>query len=436
MNFSAPVTINISSDKGSNRKRSVRTKTKTNNKRQKTTNKKKETKTERLSRVKAESEMMIEKQQKAASIEKHKLKKRCKWAEHNIIQLQCVKCQEWKPRTTEYFCAQSKTNLESAKAGYETLRNTCKICNNRKHKLKCETSEDAFFARLAAAYPELPLTKLNQKRRETQPIRGHWSNLELACVANADNWQLNLCRKNNNKDHSIENIFFEAAELNPSQSGDTIPCLQTVYMAFVQDAFRGPNHSTIKQSVEAYAQNLAKSIKTTQEIFTQNSVNTPKQNGVQRSKKNLKAYWKQCRHLHLNMIINRLVKNNILADIKKGRLLNPITAETKQLMLNYRKKSKDLIKQALIKKPVCSVCRLAFTIKNGPRRFSMDRNDDNKSHFGPLGKEPNLKNINLRCRVFNTSKKMTRKKFLQFLLSQKLCELTTIQRELAQCSQD
>lgn len=409
----------------------------TNKKKQKTTNKQKETKSEQHIRFKAESEMMIKKQKKAATITKHKLKKSCRWTEDDIIELQCINCQEYKPRTTEYFrVANGGRTLKYAKAGYESLcnntENPCRTCSKLKGKLERETNEDLYFIRLAKKYSELPLAKLNKKRWEQQPIRGLWSNQELKCVSNAKDWQLNICRRDNNKDHNIDNIFFEAAELNPQQSGDTIPCLETVYTEFVRDVFRGPPTATIEQSVEGYARNLTQNIKITQARFIQNARNNRKQNGVTINPKKSKAYAKQCYQLHLKKIIEVMVTNNIKNDIMTGRLSTPLTYKAKKCLIQYKQTARELVMAALIKNPVCDVSAIPLTIKNGARRFSCDRNDDDKSHFGPIDQEPTLNNINFRCRVFNTQKKMTREKFLQFLLSQILLPLTGVQQKLAQ----
>ncbi len=63
----------------------------------------------------------------------------------------------------------------------------------------------------------------------------------------------------------------------------------------------------------------------------------------------------------------------------------------------------------------CAVSGVPLSINNNHRRFSMDRVDNSKPHFGPQGE---LDNIRFICRIFNTSRGWTRALFLEALLVQ------------------
>lgn len=395
-----------------------------------------ETKIQKQERYTREATMLIAKQKKAAA-EKHRLKSRCRWKD-DIIEMQCMDCQQWKPRTTTYFNAAGGIDLVSEKAGYESLLNNnvhpCKICSNKKAKVKRETCEHTFLRHLAHKYPELELCEV-KKLRLDQHGRGPISNIEFICLSSVADWQVNICRKNNDDDHNINNIYLEAAEFNPPQH-DVIPCLRTAYKLFVQDAFRGPNYENKKQSVNLYTEHLREALKTTRQQFAENLLQRPNQNGVTASSVNdRKTYDKQMRNLRLQQIITNLVASHVREDIKKGRLSkSKLTGPSSKVKLReYKKKCRILVQEALVTNPQDSVSLLPLTIENGPRRFSIDRNNNSQSHFGAsVDEEPNLHNVRFCCRVWNTPRKMTRRKFLQFLLCQQLCELTPVQRTLAQ----
>jgi hypothetical protein len=76
------------------------------------------------------------------------------------------------------------------------------------------------------------------------------------------------------------------------------------------------------------------------------------------------------------------------------------------------------VKEASLEKMIAQYLRCAysgakFTIENGPRRFSFERNDNAKAHFGDDG---SLDNIVFIVRGLNTPGQMSRLKFLRIFL--------------------
>ena len=104
-------------------------------------------------------------------------------------------------------------------------------------------------------------------------------------------------------------------------------------------------------------------------------------------------------------------------DKKEGRLTNAQVSAFRLWLERNRKQFYNSIvsKMTHEQQGKCAVSGVPLSIDNNHRRFSMDRVDNSKPHFGPEGE---LDNIRFICRIFNTRRGWTRALFLEALLSQ------------------
>jgi hypothetical protein len=147
--------------------------------------------------------------------------------------------------------------------------------------------------------------------------------------------------------------------------------------------------------------------------------NTPVQNGViaTYSRTDHKLYDKQMRTYHLPSILSNSISHHVDGDKKEGRLTNVQVSAFRLWLERNRKQFYNSIvsKMTHEQQGKCAVSGVPLSIDNNHRRFSMDRVDNSKPHFGPEGE---LDNIRFICRIFNTTRGWTRALFLEALLTQ------------------
>jgi hypothetical protein len=200
-----------------------------------------------------------------------------------------------------------------------------------------------------------------------------------------------------NTDKTHQNWNIGCQRLNAPQH-DAIPCL----MAAIDDIFHivaGGNTHTA--AVDMFA----------------NLGNTPVQNGVIASSvTDHKLYNKQMKSYHLPAILSNSISTHVNGDKKNGRLTNAqVSTFRAWLKSNKTQFYNSIVSKMHAQHGKCAVSGVPLSIDNNHRRFSMDRVDNSKAHFGPQGQ---LDNIRFICRIFNTLRGWTRALFLEVLLTQ------------------
>lgn len=317
----------------------------------------------------------------------------------------CPCCQKWKEKTPTNFQENSSSdNLATCKPGFESLRGSksypCLACYNnvRFQIVRNYKKEDKNWS-------VEEVTEMVNRQGGKCPISGAVFSEDSS---NPDNF-VNLCRKNNDKKHTIANCFLGIAECNPNQH-DAIPCLFETYKEIYTTNLKLADGKITLTTDEDDAKRVAE--------FTQNWSQNPIQNGVTADCViDLQAYDKQLKDKHLPAIIGA-VNQHLTNDIEAGRLSTSMMKVSRKKYVQNAKAA--AFKLLIAKKCLCNVSGFPLTIDNGPFRFSFDRNDDSLPHFGLDGTD--VTNLNVRGRIFNTSRKMTRKKLLGYTLTQTLTE--------------
>jgi hypothetical protein len=321
-----------------------------------------------------------------------------------IIEMMCFRCHVYQPRDLLHFTINGRSGqFFTSKAGYECLYNSAS-----RQCLQCQTPTFG----MAMDYKKDGMSEYILKEKlEEQGGRCLITNAVLVNKKHAKTNAINLCRIDNAQGHTPANTYLSIANVNPTQH-DAIEDLRLFYPRMwrhVIDETKEEHDDVIKRK-KALIRNLD---------------NTPAQNGVSANRTTEQAlYNKQMRDLHLMKLISSNVSHHVDADVNVGRL----TFDNAKSKAAYAKKAKKTVIAFLKAHPTltCSVSGLPLTIKNGPFRLSFDRNDDNLPHFGVDGTD--MSNINLRGRVFNTPKKMTKKLLLTYTLSQITVPMTAERR--------
>jgi len=324
------------------------------------------------------------------------IKKGCHRRPNRTIVMQCVgACGEWLLRTTKYFYANGK-EWDNGKPGFERLMNyesrPCRVCSNANRN---SNVNGAFVKNLVGKrrYKNHGFTETVFYTKWTaQNGLGYISGLPMSKRGPRGEvpYQVNICRINNDLPHTPENCFLDIGEINPQQSKELIPCLKTAYHA-------------IFAAVDLVPDDV--------DVWRQNFKNTSKENGVKaHSRKENAGYKKQRRNLHLKEIVSGMVNSHVQSDLKKRKTrdarINFETVDKETYLTNANKAVEDFLFASNLQ---CYFSFAALTIINGPRRFSLDRINNDLSHFGKDGKDTS--NLRLVCRVFNTSSGMTREIF-------------------------
>jgi hypothetical protein len=332
----------------------------------------------------------------------------------SIIEMKCIRCHVYHPRDPLHFMiANGLKKLFTSKNGFESLQNSVSTpC------LECQMP----MFRMARSYKKDGITEeILKAKLDEQGGRCLITNVVLVNKTHARNNAINLCRVDNGLGHTPDNSYFAIANVNPQQH-DAIEDLRVFYPRIWRHIIDGDEMKDDTDDI----------VKRKKALIT-NLTNTPAQNGVSANcMTETTLYFKQMNDLHMVRIIGKNVSALVSADVKAGRL----TFKDAKCKAPYIKKAKETVTVFLKAHPTltCSVIGLPLTITNGPFRLSLDRNDDSLPHFGVDGND--MSNINLRGRVFNTNKKMTKKLLLTYTLSQITVPMTAqrrleLKRELA-----
>jgi hypothetical protein len=321
------------------------------------------------------------------------LKPRCRiFQPGKCLEMQCVACEKWKPRTTLYFAAgHGGKNLVTSKPGRESLQNSasnpCSACCAKK------MTPNGRIRSLLNKYDNISRADFDAKLLENNG-RCFLTNTLLTTDGT---WRFSI-HNLDNKDKSHQKWNIGCQRLNVPQH-DAIPCL----MAAIDDMFQivaGGNTHTA--AVDMFA----------------NLGNTPVQNGViAPSRTDHKLYLKQMNSYNLRTILGVSISSHVNGDKKQGRLTAAQVSAFRVWLESNRTQFYNSIvtKMAHEQHGKCAVSGVPLSIYNNHRRFSMDRVDNSKAHFGPQGE---LDNIRFICRIFNTRRGWTRSLFLEALLTQ------------------
>lgn len=206
-------------------------------------------------------------------------------------------------------------------------------------------------------------------------------------------------RKNNKierkpKDHSPENCELLELALNIAQHDVIKDISESIFRIFelTIDGF--------ENTIDTL--DLLKEVK-------RNFNSEPRENGVTAlSRDDPTNYRKQKNNLHIKYILTDMFGHHTCRDKKK---------EYSDLPKYNLKVIRDNMFQLLIdQKFLCHYSGVPMTIENGPRRFSLERLDNNKPHFDIDSK---LSNAVWICRIFNAGhRQWSRYRYLEIFLSQ------------------
>jgi hypothetical protein len=331
------------------------------------------------------------------------LKENCYLIDRKIL-MRCVKCQELKERTTEFFFAANGKNFLDCRAGYEQLHNSmgrpCIVCMARLFE-QIYTCEDGYIKILISRYRNDGLTlKWFYETLKQQQYIGPISGKVLQLVPTTIN-SVGMHKHNNDKEHTPDNCFLEIQELNVQQH-EAIPCLFCAWKQLF--------NSILDQHV--FPEKLDNS-KHLEYVRSQYFV-TPKNINIIVSKVNPLFYDQQRLERHFPSILRNAVQNHIKHDIRANRFQFPRNIPRKEfLQIVYDNSIKQLEKQLW----KCGYTNIDLTILNTWTRFSFERIDDDLPHFTQTGE---LTNIVFICRLLNTSKKLSQEKITNMFLHQNL----------------
>ena len=356
--------------------------------------------------------------------------------------MKCVRCFEWKPRTTDYFTANNFDNgilywFQKSIPGYENLRNSssrpCNVCFAKMTMEKGKTEYER-ARKLTVGYINLHpsqeqineyVKKYPYKNPKQTPAWWFiitWENFKYDRITGLPKHLLTTEPNHDyrvginslvisDKKYSKSNHFPETTEICVSfanvQQGNMIHVLDwsPLYSNF------------IKYISDEYNNEIDEKIII--DIAIKNWKNPPRKNGIT-AKSGQPSYSTQLHNLHLKAILGVMVHGGLRED-KRCKRKNPYTY--KELLPIY---FNMLIEQ----KFRCEISKMIMTIENGPYRFSFDRIDNNIAHIP--------ENLQVICRIFNSGNGgwMSLKRFMFIMLNQKLIELSNDEKEKIQYIHD
>ncbi len=257
-----------------------------------------------------------------------------------------------------------------------------------------------------------------QQQRESTLDTYYISGLPLN-FSNKSDFMVSIQNLNNKDIHRIETCELIEAEFNVNQH-DVIPdiadAIISIFEQMAQLNFENNQLETLQDNSDLMTMALT------------NLDSDPIENGVTASRTyDYQTYNKQKRQFHLSFIIYSAISTHIEVDFKK-------TGKSDQEKATYVKKYKKIITNNVIQKLIfdqrfkCSYSHVDLSIQNNAQRFSFERINNSKPHFGPEG---DVDNIVFICRIFNSAAGMNRRKMLQVFLSQSHIPLSEKVREAA-----
>lgn len=319
----------------------------------------------------------------------------------------CVRCHQEKERVPIHFKQQlNGKNWKSCPPGFEYVHNSkttpCIECYNQLNIEHSNTESGKIDSILKRAkIPLIEGRKWIKKLREKQDDKFVISGLPMNFASKTE-WMPSVQNLINGYAHKMETCELIEAEFNVSQH-DAIPNIAQAVIKIFSEVGKDTT-SLINEAV-------------------QNWKSAPKDNGVTAKPKingkSTPKYKKQLRAFHLYYIISNAVFYHIKYDYKSFEK----NEQRKVYTDKYRSKIIDLSFKKLVYEQQfkCAYSHAPLSITNSAQRFSFERVDNNKPHFGPEG---DIDNIVFICRVFNSPVGMNRRKFLQCYLSQKHVPLT------------
>jgi hypothetical protein len=335
------------------------------------------------------------------------LKENCIF-EDGMIKMNCIICNELKPRTTEYFDAcHGGENFETCEPGHETLQNSighpCKTCR-AELKQKRTATKNGFIYQLVQNYPQLSVEWFLETLKK-QNGRGLITNMELTLSTHSKN-AVGIHRHNNDLEHVPENCFLEVQELNIQQQ-EAIPDLfeawKELFTLMIRNFKQDDGIDYLK-------------------LFRDQYNVTRKKLGIIYDKNNEKNYNKAAYAQHLKTILCSKIRTHIQKDIKRGFKFPPNCSLSQFVQLVYP----NVILQMEKQKARCGYTDIGLTIENVWTRFSLERINNDHFHFTETGKLPNCIFI---CRMFNVAKQLSRTMILEYFLQQILVHVPDEIRE-------
>lgn len=317
-----------------------------------------------------------------------------------IIEMQCAVCQEFFPRTTEFFSMSLKNrkHLTTSQPGREILLNSkstpCKMCRAKAGKAYRNTPKGyATNLTCKAIYPQLNHSWVFRQVSRQNNV-GYYTGFPLT-LASGD-WQASIHNLvPAQKDHRPENCVLDIFELNINQGGSSgaIPDLGVAIDALFK-AFLA-NYGAPPLPGDTWLHALSQ---------------TPQEMGITGSRTNQKEYQKQCSEKHLPRILSIMITNHHRNDKIKKRDLNwrPLTRE------ENRKLERDVVEKLIAQGCRCAYSHVPLTWTNGWQRLSFERLDNSRPHFENRG----LDNVVFICRSLNGPAQMSRAKMLELMLGQ------------------
>jgi hypothetical protein len=342
-----------------------------------------------------------------------------KWVIENgklMRYMKCVRCDQWKERTTDHFKAavvgkDVKLWFNEPNPGFEALHNSpshpCRECYKEVDWIRSisapyrllrpspdsgyQDSPAGWFKEKWDNFVMCPITGLPKSYFELGPKRFNGISINSTVLDREEG--LGYSQEN----HKSETTELCAKFANVRQDEKIVKLdWRPFYVNFIKLIQEGESFS----QKSAFAQNEEYSMV---EIGTKKWKNSPSENGVvAKCRENKNFYSKQVRDLHLPNVVGHAVSGHIFQDTNIRRN-NPHTAEElKQIYYDL------LIEQGFR----CATSKMMMTIENGPQRFSFDRIDDSLGHVKG--------NIQVVCRIFNPGNGdyMDFKRFLHIFLNQ------------------
>jgi hypothetical protein len=156
------------------------------------------------------------------------LKPRCRKRDGHFIEMQCVGCNRWLDRTTEYFTnSNSGKNVATCNPGHETLHNSKgRPCNTWFAAISSEgrSTPGGYVRSLCSNYPTITNAQFWAEYERLGGVSA-LTGVRMVLEPNAPNRASIHNLDNTDKSHARWTWF----ETNVRQDGDAIPCLRQAW---------------------------------------------------------------------------------------------------------------------------------------------------------------------------------------------------------------
>jgi hypothetical protein len=349
-----------------------------------------------------------------------------------VVVTDCVKCGVRKPLLPRNFAvANGGKTLETCVAGTESFQNSaafpCLVCFAAMTAER-DATVDGRVRKAGAHYPGVGVDGFwTMWRRQGGIVVSSGGQTRILEAARCAVLQLplnlsgrgiaewfapsvnNLSTEHKKlEDHVVEHCELTCAEVNVSQH-DAIPCLKEAWRALIEDAAHAMELSLTPDGRAALE---AETRAASAEVATNWANRKHKaRNGVTvMTVEDKAAYNRQCSDLDVAYITAVATCAHRQSDTKRFRLkTTPPDQLTQEEMVDK-----------WIASPRCAHSGVLLTIRNGPRRVSMDRVDNDVHHTAA--------NTVGACRLLNSAAGMSRAKFCTIMLRQGVVPLKPVVR--------